>query len=132
MSTSTAMASAASAVRAGDPVDGGAPFRFPKRVVEIGSYLAYDSSPAFRTGHCYLSTNRQQLDTETCLKPDPARPNYLLVGDSHAAHLWSGLSSAMPEVNVMQATASLCRPAVMAGSRYDTPTVPQADGICLQ
>ena len=69
----------------------------------------------------FLSTSRQQLDTETCLKPDPARPNYLLVGDSHAAHLWSGLSLAMPEVNIMQATASLCRPAIMAGSRYDTP-----------
>ena len=99
----------------------GAPFRFPKRIVEIGSFLAYDSSVAFRTGRCFLSTSRQQLDTETCLKPDPARPNYLLVGDSHAAHLWSGLSLAMPEVNLMQATASLCRPAIMAGSRYDTP-----------
>ena len=99
----------------------GAPFRFPKRIVEIGSFLAYDSSVAFRTGRCFLSTSRQQLDRETCLKPDPARPNYLLVGDSHAAHLWSGLSLAMPEVNLMQATASLCRPAIMAGSRYDTP-----------
>lgn len=99
----------------------GAPFRFPKRIVEIGSFLAYDSSAAFRTGRCFLSASRQQLDTETCLKPDPARPNYLLVGDSHAAHLWSGLSLAMPEINIMQATASLCRPAVVAGSRYDTP-----------
>jgi peptidoglycan/LPS O-acetylase OafA/YrhL len=99
----------------------GAPFRFPKRIVEIGAFLAYDSSVAFRTGRCFLSTSRQQLDTETCLKPDPARPNYLLVGDSHAAHLWSGLSLAMPEVNIMQATASLCRPAIMSGSRYDTP-----------
>ncbi len=49
------------------------------------------------------------------------RPNYLLIGDSHAAHLWFGLSSAMPDVNVMQATASMCRPAVLPGSRYDTP-----------
>ena len=55
------------------------------------------------------------------MTPDPARPNYLLVGDSHAAHLWLGLSSAMPGVNVMQASASLCRPAVQGGSRYDTP-----------
>jgi peptidoglycan/LPS O-acetylase OafA/YrhL len=99
----------------------GAPSRFPSRVVEIGSFLAYDSSAAFRTGRCFLSTNRQRLDTETCLKPDPARPNYLLVGDSHAAHLWSGLALAMPEINLMQATASICRPVVMAGSRYPTP-----------
>jgi hypothetical protein len=99
----------------------GAPFRFPPRVVEIGSFLAYDSSAAIRTGRCFLSTNRQRLDAEACLKRDPSRPNYLLVGDSHAAHLWSGLSQAMPEFNIMQATASLCRPAATAGSRYDTP-----------
>jgi peptidoglycan/LPS O-acetylase OafA/YrhL len=99
---------------------GGAPSRFPDRAVEIASYLAYDSSTQFRTGHCFLLTNRQQFDAETCMKLDSTRPNYLLVGDSHAAHLWSGLASAMPEVNVMQATASLCRPAVLPGSRYDT------------
>lgn len=102
-------------------VVGGAPSRFPDRVVAIGAYLAYDSTAAFRTGRCFLLTNRQRFDAATCLQPDPARPNYLLIGDSHAAHLWSGLAAAMPEVNVMQATASVCRPAVLAGSRYDTP-----------
>jgi peptidoglycan/LPS O-acetylase OafA/YrhL len=100
---------------------GGAPSRFPDRAVEIGAYLAYDSSAQFRTGHCFLATNRQRLDVDTCTKPDPVRPNYLLVGDSNAAHLWFGLSSAMPDVNVMQATASMCRPAVLPGSRYATP-----------
>jgi peptidoglycan/LPS O-acetylase OafA/YrhL len=99
---------------------GGAPSRFPDRAVEVASYLAYDSAAQFRTGHCFLLTNRQQFDAETCMKLDSTRPNYLLVGDSHAAHLWSGLASAMPEVNIMQATASLCRPAVLPGSRYDT------------
>jgi len=99
---------------------GGAPSRFPDRAVQIGAYLAYDSSSQFRTGHCFLLTNRQQFDAETCMKLDSTRPNYLLVGDSHAAHLWSGLASAMPEVDIMQATASLCRPAVLPGSRYDT------------
>jgi peptidoglycan/LPS O-acetylase OafA/YrhL len=100
---------------------GGAPFRFPERVLQISAYLAYDSSAAFRTGRCFLLTNHQQLDTETCMTRDPARPNYLLIGDSHAAHLWLGLASAMPGVNVMQASASLCRPAVQGGSHYDSP-----------
>jgi hypothetical protein len=99
----------------------GAPSRFPNRVVQIGAYLNYDSSAEFRTGRCFL-THRQQFDAETCLKLDPARPNYLLIGDSHAAHLWFGLAAALPEVNVMQATASLCRPAILAGSRHDTNT----------
>ncbi|XIA66572.1 acyltransferase family protein [Bradyrhizobium sp. TZ2] len=104
---------------------GGAPFRFPERVVAIGSYLAYDPKPAFRAGQCYLSTNRQQLDVENCMKLDRTRPNYLLVGDSHAAHLWFGLSSAMADVNVMQATASGCRPAVMPVSLLDTRACPK-------
>ncbi len=55
------------------------------------------------------------------MKLDSTRPNYLLVGDSHAAHLWFGLSAAMPEVNILQATASMCRPAAQAGSRYEIP-----------
>jgi len=100
----------------------GAPSRFTNRVVQIGAYLNYDSSAEFRTGHCFLLTHRQQFDAETCLKVDPVRPNYLLIGDSHAAHLWSGLAAALPEVNVMQATASLCRPAILPGSPHDTST----------
>jgi SGNH domain (fused to AT3 domains) len=103
----------------------GAPFRFPERVVVIAAYLGYDPSDAFRSGRCYLSNNRQQFDSQTCMKLDSKRPNYLLVGDSHAAHLWFGLSSAMPEVNVMQATASACRPAVMPVSPFDTRACPR-------
>jgi peptidoglycan/LPS O-acetylase OafA/YrhL len=106
-------------------IGNGAPFRFPDRVVAIAAYLAYDPSAAFRSGHCYLSTNRQHLDVQTCMTPDPKRPNYLLVGDSHAAHLWLGLSSAMPEVNIMQATASACRPAIQPVSLLDTRACPK-------
>src|SRR5204863_1505309 len=36
--------------------------------------------------------------------------NYLLLGDSHAAHLWHGLSVAFPDVTFLQATAPGCRP----------------------
>jgi hypothetical protein len=106
-------------------VANGASFRFPDRVVAIASYLAYDPSAAFREGHCYLSTNRQQLDVQTCMKLDSQRPNYLLVGDSHAAHLWFGLHSAMPEVNIMQATASACRPGVQPVGMLDTRACPK-------
>jgi peptidoglycan/LPS O-acetylase OafA/YrhL len=103
----------------------GAPFRFPGRVVAIAAYLAYDPSTAFRSGHCYLATNRQHLDVHTCMTLDPKRPNYLLVGDSHAAHLWVGLRSAMPEVNIMQATASACRPIILPVSMLDTRACPK-------
>jgi peptidoglycan/LPS O-acetylase OafA/YrhL len=106
-------------------VSDGAPFRFPDRVVAISSYLAYNSSGQFRTGKCFLDTNRQHLDQELCMKMDPGRPNYLLVGDSHAAHLWFGLQAAMPEVNVMQATVSMCRPAIPKLSALETRSCPR-------
>jgi peptidoglycan/LPS O-acetylase OafA/YrhL len=103
----------------------GAPFRFPDRVVAIASYLAYDPSAAFRSGHCYLSGNRQHLDVQTCMTLDPKRPNYLLVGDSHAAHLWLGLHSAMPDVNIMQASVGACRPVIQPVSMLDTRACPR-------
>jgi hypothetical protein len=106
-------------------VEGGAPFRFPERVVAVAAYLGYDPSTAFREGQCYLATNRQRLDLDTCLRLDAARPNYLLVGDSHAAHLWLGLSASIPEVNLMQASASACRPVITVASAFDTRACPR-------
>jgi len=103
----------------------GASFRFPARVVKVAAYLSYDPSDAFREGRCYLATNRQHLDLDTCVSVDAARPNYLLLGDSHAAHLWLGLSTAMPEVNLMQASASACRPVVVTASAFDTCGCPR-------
>ena len=88
----------------------GAPYRFPQTVVSIGSYLGYNPAAAFREGQCYLGANRQTFDTKTCLTKDPTRPNYLLIGDSHAAQLWLGLSSVLTSVNLMQATVTMCRP----------------------
>ncbi len=122
--TSTAMVSAF-ALCGMVLIANGAPFRFPQRVVAIASYLGYDPSPAFRSGQCYLSSNRQHLDVHTCMTPDPKRPNYLLVGDSHAAHLWFGLQSAMPEVNIMQATVGACRPVLEPVSMFDTRACPK-------
>jgi peptidoglycan/LPS O-acetylase OafA/YrhL len=122
--TSTAMVSAF-ALCGMVLIANGAPFRFPQRVVAIASYLAYDPSTAFRSGQCYLSSNRQHLDLEACMTPDQKRPNYLLVGDSHAAHLWFGLQSAMPEVNIMQATVGACRPVLEPVSMFDTRACPK-------
>jgi peptidoglycan/LPS O-acetylase OafA/YrhL len=53
---------------------------------------------------------RDRVNAARCLTPAEGAPNVLLLGDSHAAHLWSGLSAALPGVNLMQATAGGCRP----------------------
>jgi peptidoglycan/LPS O-acetylase OafA/YrhL len=103
----------------------GAPSRFPDRVVAVASYLAYDPSAAFRSGQCYLASNRQHLDVHACMTLDRKRLNYLLVGDSHAAHLWFGLHSAMPEVNIMQASVGACRPVIQPVSMLDTRACPK-------
>jgi peptidoglycan/LPS O-acetylase OafA/YrhL len=102
----------------------GAPFRFPQRVVTIGSYLGYDPTTAFRSGRCYLVANRQAFDIKTCLTKDDTRPNYLLIGDSHAAQLWLGLSSVFPNVNLMQATMMVCRPVRVELTAFDFQRCP--------
>ena len=103
----------------------GAPYRFPPSVVAIGSYLGYDPAAAFRAGRCYLGANRQTFDTKTCLTKDPTRPNYLLIGDSHAAQLWLGLSSVLTSVNLMQATVTMCRPVRVEVAALDSRKCPQ-------
>ena len=47
-----------------------------------------------------------------------------MIGDSHAAQLWLGLSSVLPSVNLMQATMTMCRP-VREASAFDTGKCPQ-------
>jgi peptidoglycan/LPS O-acetylase OafA/YrhL len=103
----------------------GAPFRFAQPVVTIGSYLAYDPTDAFRSGRCYLTANRETYDTKTCLTKDATRPNYLLIGDSHAAQLWLGLHEVLSDVNLMQATMMLCRPVLTEVTAFDFRKCPR-------
>ncbi len=92
-------------------IDGGA-FRFPPEAVRVAAYLAYDPVPSFRQGRCFVH-GPGEFDPATCLHLDAERPNVLLLGDSHAAHLWWGLSRTFTNVNVLQATASGCKPVIV-------------------
>lgn len=85
--------------------------------VRMAGFVFDDVSPrqieAYRRGKCFIDsrwTFDHDYDQGLCLKRSPDRPNVLLIGDSHAAHLWYGLSQVFPNINVMQATASGCRP----------------------
>jgi peptidoglycan/LPS O-acetylase OafA/YrhL len=93
----------------------GLPSRFPSEAVRVASFL--ESSDAttesqYRVGKCFLigKDSYNQFDPFVCLHRDPQKKNYLLIGDSHAAQLWYGLSSVFPDANIMQATASGCKP----------------------
>jgi hypothetical protein len=92
---------------------GGLPARFPPAAVQVASYLTYDYDVDYRTGTCFLDLKHSLLDFRnnraTCLQGDRGRPSYLLLGDSHAAHLWAGLAHANPEANVLQANGAGCK-----------------------
>jgi hypothetical protein len=66
-----------------------------------------------RVGTCFLVGETEEFSSfqkDKCLRIDPSRQNYLLIGDSHAAHLLPGLQSVYPTINFLQATASGCIP----------------------
>ena len=54
--------------------------------------------------------NFSDYDAAACLRIEPDKRNFLVMGDSHAAHLWPGLTEIYPQINFLQAAASGCRP----------------------
>ena len=89
--------------------------RFSDRALQVASALdGNDETRSLRTGTCFITTDYhfQKYDYETCLREDKNKKNYLLLGDSHSAMLWSALSSALQHSNVMQASTAACEPAL--------------------
>ncbi len=94
----------------------GLPQRFPPDVASVAGYYGYRDAKPFREGQCFITSKDRLADYDrgTCLALARDRPNVLLLGDSHAAHLWTGLRDAWPGVNFLQATASGCKPVLGA------------------
>jgi peptidoglycan/LPS O-acetylase OafA/YrhL len=91
----------------------GLPRRFPARAVDMAAYLDVKESTSFtRMGSCFITTRDKYSDynPSVCLELKPEGKNYLLLGDSHSAVLWHSLAEAQPGVNIMQASASGCKP----------------------
>ena len=110
--TAAASAAVVAAIGIAAIVSHGFSWRYPSEAIQVASYLDYDSAKYFRDGTCFISSGYKysDFDPSTCLKEDPRKKNYLLFGDSHAAQLWYGLSTRLENVNVLQATASGCKP----------------------
>ena len=109
-------------VGAGLIATGGLARAFPEEVVRLSAYLKYDDRAAYRRGSCFLDSHKDLLsafDVSACETRAPGKPNLLVLGDSHAAHLWSGLSAAFPSVHVMEVAASGCKP-VFDGKGHPT------------
>jgi peptidoglycan/LPS O-acetylase OafA/YrhL len=91
----------------------GFPSRYTAAEVAISSYL--DSAVPARSGSCFIESGQavaEKFDVADCMHQDPSRKNYLLIGDSHAAHVWYGLHTVFPDVNFLQANASGCEPTI--------------------
>lgn len=91
---------------------------FPDRLTpyqqHIDSYIGYAHTEQ-NFGACFLSSSTNTniaADPDICLKIDKQKKNYLLIGDSHAAHFYSALSSQLPDVAISHMTSSGCRPLI--------------------
>jgi peptidoglycan/LPS O-acetylase OafA/YrhL len=92
----------------------GLPGRFSPEAATVAGYIDYDwrDKGYFRIGSCFLDSGLAYgpFLAQNCMREDAGRPSDLILGDSHAAHLWYGLSTAFPEINFLQATAPYCKP----------------------
>ena len=93
----------------------GVPDRFPANAIAAATYLDIKKQKNhWRDNKCFLHpTGRfEDFDVSTCLAQSSVAKNYLLIGDSHSAHLWYGLAHLRDDINVMQATATGCTPTI--------------------
>jgi peptidoglycan/LPS O-acetylase OafA/YrhL len=89
----------------------GMPGRFSPRVNELAAFAEYDASALYRQDRCFLTLRSPApLSAGECLTFDDRRPDVLLMGDSHAADLWPGLSTTFPKIHFLEATATNCKP----------------------
>jgi hypothetical protein len=87
-------------------------YRYPNQVTRVLSYAKIDES-YMRVGRCFIISSYDTFnDKKDCLETKPNKPNYLIIGDSHAADLWLGLQSTYPAVNFLQATVAGCMPII--------------------
>ncbi|MGW1442078.1 acyltransferase family protein [Serratia rhizosphaerae] len=91
---------------------------FSDNSLKIADYINYRTTDEYnyqyRFGECFINGEvgaTGNYNKEHCLKLSDTKKNVVLIGDSHGAHLWRAISLAAGEnVNLMQATASGCKP----------------------
>jgi peptidoglycan/LPS O-acetylase OafA/YrhL len=89
--------------------------RFPAAALRVESALdTQQGIRSMRTGTCFITTKYhfEGYDYSTCLRENQEKKNYLLLGDSHSAMLWSALATELKHSNVMQANTAACVPSL--------------------
>jgi peptidoglycan/LPS O-acetylase OafA/YrhL len=88
-----------------------------RAALQLEAYNAYDYRQAYRSGNCYSPDSG--VFGDSCLALAAGKANWLLWGDSFAAHYFSGLRMAAdPQtINIMQATQAACMPTFNAAAQ---------------
>jgi peptidoglycan/LPS O-acetylase OafA/YrhL len=95
---------------------------YPGRATEVLSYEKVDFSH-MRVETCFLISSSlissSSHDNEfhyrnECLAVKPGLLDFLILGDSYAAHLWPGLQTLYPGINFLQASVGGCVPIIGA------------------
>jgi peptidoglycan/LPS O-acetylase OafA/YrhL len=92
-------------------------WRYPDTARKVLAFTEEDNS-AWRYASCFTTPEAPKFLAATCLRSDGAKPNILLLGDSHAADLRFGFDQVFRGANVLQANASGCLP-VLGGPGQD-------------
>lgn len=92
--------------------DGGLKLRFDGKQNKIATYISYHGDEKYREGSCFVVQKGEVFDAKKCLSISDKKKNILIIGDSHAAHLWPGFKEKFPDYNILQATHTGCRPLI--------------------
>jgi peptidoglycan/LPS O-acetylase OafA/YrhL len=86
----------------------GLAWRYPPAAINIAALTGIPQQ--MQAGTCFIDTGYGFSDykKDLCLHLDAKKKNYLLLGDSHSAALWYGLSKGMRGANILQASAAGC------------------------
>jgi hypothetical protein len=94
----------------------GIPGRFSPDAIGVAQYIDNDpegGTNQYRIGSCFIvkeTSTLRDFPVQECMPDRPGVEKILVLGDSHAAAMWWGLNETLSDVNVMQATASGCKP----------------------
>jgi peptidoglycan/LPS O-acetylase OafA/YrhL len=96
----------------------GVPSRFSPRLRAVADWSEGNPDTAWRPGRCYLSSNATNEFSSECTPIKRSGvPLVLLWGDSHAAHLYSGMTAVRSTMalDIAQWTVAGCRPTAQPG-----------------
>ncbi len=88
-----------------------------RAALQLESYNAYNYQPLYRFGDCFAPASG--VFGDSCLALAAGKTNWLLWGDSLAAHYFHGLTrTTNPQtVNILQATQAACMPTLNAAAQ---------------